>query len=95
MDQETVKIVNNTVSVHTIGPIETGGELYVLPPGSPVDVPVKFLERFDGSKVLAAKFKTGDLAVIRPGTVEVEAPPETVSDALAGSLGEPNADPVK
>lgn len=94
MEQETVKIVNNTVSVHTIGPIETGGELYVLPPGQGVDVPVRFLEKFDGSKVLASKFKAGDLAVIRPGAEpEPEADPQTLTEAINESA--PEAPPEK
>lgn len=59
--QESVSILNNTVSVHTIGPIEVGGESYTLPPGVPVSVPLAFLEKFDGSAVLAHKFKSGDL----------------------------------
>lgn len=61
MSQESVLIVNNTVSVHTIGPIEVGGESYTLPPGVPVSVPLAFLEKFDGSVVLAHKFKLGEL----------------------------------
>jgi|APCry1669188910_1035180.scaffolds.fasta_scaffold00140_37 hypothetical protein len=58
---EKVSILNKTVSVHMIGPIEVGGEQYVLPPGVPVSVPLEFLEKFDGSVVLAHKFKSGEL----------------------------------
>ena len=71
--QESVSIRNNTVSVHMIGPIEVGGESYTLPPGVPVRVPLAFLERFDGSAVLAHKFKSGDLEFITNETDEKKA----------------------
>ena len=61
MEQESVSILNNTVSLHTIGPLEVGGVSYTLPPGVPVSVPLAFLEKFDGSAVLTHKFKVGDL----------------------------------
>jgi hypothetical protein len=82
----TVKVVNNTLSVWNIGPLDVGGECYTLVPGQPKVIPTEFFLKFDRNVILERAFAEGKLALVADS-----APPATVDPSLSELLARPGA----